>query len=81
MARIHANGIDIEYEEFGPKTGTPVLVIMGLGARGGASAPPSRPTTLAESDKHVAAVARTTAARAQALRNPRGVKYPDDATL
>ena len=33
MARIHANGIDIEYEEFGPKTGTPVLLIMGLGAQ------------------------------------------------
>ena len=31
MARIHANGIDIEYEEFGLKTGTPVLLIMGLG--------------------------------------------------
>lgn len=33
MARIHANGIDIEYEEFGPKTATPVLLIMGLGAQ------------------------------------------------
>jgi pimeloyl-ACP methyl ester carboxylesterase len=33
MARIHANGIDIEYEEFGPKTGTTVLLIMGLGAQ------------------------------------------------
>ncbi len=33
MARIHANGIDIEYEEFGPKTGTPILLIMGLGAQ------------------------------------------------
>jgi pimeloyl-ACP methyl ester carboxylesterase len=33
MARIHANGIDIEFEEFGPKTGTPVLLIMGLGAQ------------------------------------------------
>jgi len=28
MARIHANGIDIEYEEFGPKTSTPVLLIF-----------------------------------------------------
>ncbi len=33
MARIHANGIDIEYEEFGPKTGAPILLIMGLGAQ------------------------------------------------
>jgi hypothetical protein len=45
----------------------------------GASAPQSRPVTLAESDKHVAAVARTTAARAQALRSPRGKVYPTDA--
>src|ERR1035437_10498710 len=33
MARVHANGIDIEYEEFSPKTGTPILLIMGLGAQ------------------------------------------------
>ena len=33
MARIHANGIEIEYEEFGPNTGTPILLIMGLGAQ------------------------------------------------
>ncbi len=33
MARIHANGIDIDYEEFGPKAGSPVLLIMGLGAQ------------------------------------------------
>jgi pimeloyl-ACP methyl ester carboxylesterase len=33
MARVHANGIDLEYEEFGPKTGAPVLLIMGLGAQ------------------------------------------------
>jgi pimeloyl-ACP methyl ester carboxylesterase len=33
MARIHANGIDIEYEEFGPNTGTPILLIMGLVAQ------------------------------------------------
>ncbi len=33
MARIHANGIDIEYEEFGPKTGEPILLIMGLGGQ------------------------------------------------
>jgi hypothetical protein len=44
----------------------------------GASAPTSRPTTLAESDKHVAAVARITAQRAQALRNPKGTRYPTD---
>ena len=45
----------------------------------GASAPQSRPATLAESDKHVAAVARTTALRAQALRSPKGTAYPTDA--
>ena len=45
----------------------------------GASAPQSRPATLAESDKHVAAVARTTAARARALRSPRGTRYPQDS--
>ena len=36
MARIHtngANGIDIEYEEFGPKAGEPILLIMGLGGQ------------------------------------------------
>ena len=33
MALIHANGVDIEYEEFGPKTGLPLLLIMGLGAQ------------------------------------------------
>jgi len=33
MARIRGNGIDIEYEEFGKKTGTPILLIMGLGAQ------------------------------------------------
>ena len=45
----------------------------------GASAPPSRPVTLAESDRDIAAVARMTAARAQRLRNPKGVIYPQDA--
>jgi len=45
----------------------------------GASAPQARPTTLAESDAHVAAVAQTTARRAQALRSPRGTTYPTDA--
>jgi len=33
MARIHANGIDIEYEDFGPKTGALILLIMGLGVQ------------------------------------------------
>ncbi len=33
MARIRANGIDLEYEEFGPKTGEPILLIMGLGGQ------------------------------------------------
>ena len=45
----------------------------------GASAPQSRPVTLTESDKHVAAGARTIARRAQALRSPRGTAYPQDA--
>jgi len=45
----------------------------------GASAPQSRPATLATSDAHIAAVARTTALRAQALRSPRGTTYPTDA--
>lgn len=45
----------------------------------GASAPASRPVNLAESDKHVAAVAKTTVARARRLRNPKGTRYPQDA--
>ena len=45
----------------------------------GASAPPSRPVTLAESDKHIQALAETTARRAQRLRNPKGTVYPTDA--
>ena len=45
----------------------------------GASAPQSRPATLATSDAHIAAVARTTALRAQALRSPKGTAYPTDA--
>jgi len=47
----------------------------------GASAPPSRPVTLAESDKHAAALARTTAARARALRSPKGTRYPGDGKI
>jgi len=31
MARIRANGIDIEYETFGPKDGVPILLIHGFG--------------------------------------------------
>jgi pimeloyl-ACP methyl ester carboxylesterase len=31
MAGIRANGIDIEYETFGPKDGVPVLLIHGFG--------------------------------------------------
>ncbi|MGC9954593.1 MAG: alpha/beta hydrolase [Rhizomicrobium sp.] len=31
MARIRANGIDIEYETFGPKDGVPLLLIHGFG--------------------------------------------------
>ena len=30
MSRVHANGIDIEYETFGPPTGDPLLLIMGF---------------------------------------------------
>ena len=31
MARIRANGIDIEYETFGPEDGVPLLLIHGFG--------------------------------------------------
>lgn len=31
--RVTANGIDIAYESFGPPTGRPLLLIMGLGAQ------------------------------------------------
>ena len=30
MAKIRANGIDIEYETFGPKDGVPFLLIHGF---------------------------------------------------
>lgn len=33
MAQIAANGIKLEYEDFGPVTGEPILLIMGLGAQ------------------------------------------------
>ncbi|HVM98006.1 MAG TPA: alpha/beta hydrolase [Candidatus Acidoferrales bacterium] len=33
MPRAHANGIEIEYEEFGDRNGRPLLLIMGLGAQ------------------------------------------------
>src|SRR5271155_3881723 len=33
MARIRANGIEIEYEEVGPKDGAPFLLIMGFGSQ------------------------------------------------
>lgn len=33
MAKIHANGIEIEYEEMGPKDGAPFLLIMGFGSQ------------------------------------------------
>ena len=33
MPRIASNGIEIEYEQFGPAGGTPLLLIMGLGAQ------------------------------------------------
>lgn len=33
MARAQANGIELEYETFGPDTAPPVLLIMGLGAQ------------------------------------------------
>jgi pimeloyl-ACP methyl ester carboxylesterase len=31
MPKVPANGIEIEYEAFGPETGEPLLLIMGLG--------------------------------------------------
>ncbi len=33
MARVRTNGIEIEYEVFGPETGLPMVLIMGLGAQ------------------------------------------------
>jgi len=33
MARARANGIEIEYERFGPESGRPLLLIMGLGGQ------------------------------------------------
>ena len=33
MARIRANGLDLEYETHGPEEGPPMLLIMGLGAQ------------------------------------------------
>ena len=33
MAKVPANGIEIEYEIFGPETGEPLLLIMGLGGQ------------------------------------------------
>ena len=33
MPQIAANGITLEYEEFGPARGEPILLIMGLGAQ------------------------------------------------
>lgn len=33
MPRARANGIDIEYETFGDRSGSPLLLIMGLGAQ------------------------------------------------
>ncbi len=33
MAKLSANGIEIEYETFGPENGRPLLLIMGLGGQ------------------------------------------------
>jgi pimeloyl-ACP methyl ester carboxylesterase len=33
MASVRANGIEIEYERFGPETGRPLLLVMGLGGQ------------------------------------------------
>src|ERR1700692_2847551 len=33
MTKVRANNIDIEYEEMGPKSGIPVLLIMGFGSQ------------------------------------------------
>ena len=33
MPRIQANGIELEYEQFGPASGDPLLLVMGLGAQ------------------------------------------------
>ncbi len=33
MARIEANGIELEYDEIGPENGEPVVLVMGFGAQ------------------------------------------------
>jgi pimeloyl-ACP methyl ester carboxylesterase len=33
MARVRANGIEIEYDSFGSESGRPLLLIMGLGGQ------------------------------------------------
>jgi len=33
MPQVHANGLDIEYESFGPESAETILLIMGLGAQ------------------------------------------------
>ncbi|MCF6328988.1 MAG: alpha/beta hydrolase, partial [Henriciella sp.] len=33
MARIKANGIELEYDEIGPEDGEPVVLVMGFGAQ------------------------------------------------
>ena len=33
MAKTRANGIEIEWDSFGERTGEPILLVMGLGAQ------------------------------------------------
>jgi hypothetical protein len=33
MASVRANGIEIEVERFGPESGRPLLLVMGLGGQ------------------------------------------------
>src|SRR5262245_60376013 len=33
MPRVHANGIELEYDTFGRRSGRPLVLIMGLGAQ------------------------------------------------
>jgi len=53
MGRVPINGVEIEYDTFGNKTGRPLLLIMGLGAT---LEPPSDVHASADYRRHLAEV-------------------------